>query len=99
MLLFIFILNYVNQSPKDILTDSKNLLESHKNVKLWGHNGRYSHTVETTSSSFNMRWCSRGCKVKSCLLFVGRTRQMYAMLHSDQNRKFNRTSDFLLFPR
>ena len=63
MLLFIFILNYVNQSPKDILTDSKNLLESHKNVKLWGHNGRYSHTVETTSSSFDTRWGNYDRKV------------------------------------
>ena len=44
----------------------KNLLKSHRSYdKKWPF-GRYSLTVETTSSSFDTRWGGRGRKFKSC---------------------------------
>ena len=46
----------------------KNLLESHRSYDKKRTYGRYSHTVETTSSSFDTRWGGRGRTFKLCYL-------------------------------
>ena len=49
----------------EVISLYKNLLESHWSYdKKWTY-GRYSHTVETTSSSFDTRWGNYDRKVNS----------------------------------